>query len=202
MGIGRGNMAGWEGTGLCATSGGRVVSDDLEQSAKNRKSSSWGGARPRSGPKPYGEQFKREIAKTARIMGKGLPEAATATVDLATGAYYLMVWNGRTKQYEKPRTQAIADNCVEIGGDMIRVYRELPDIRAIQVMYDRIIGKVPQPVDVTVRQAVQEVMQAQEYLILIVERYVPEERLAALGDELASVGELHRSARAAIEIEG
>jgi hypothetical protein len=120
-----------------------------------------GGLRSPAGGRPPNEvKYKAKISKATDIMGRMLPEAAAATVDLATGAYYMMVWNGRTKQYEKPRTKEMADRAVEAGGELYRVYREMPDIRAVQVMFERLMGKVPQPVDITVKQAVSEVMEA------------------------------------------
>lgn len=129
-------------------------------------------------------------------MGRMLPEAAQATVDLATGAYYLLVYNPRTKSYEKPRTQKIADDSVEAG--LIKVYRELPNVKAIEIMFERLMGKVPQPVDITVRQAVSDVTEAQAILMRVIEEHVPSEYLAPIREELDRVAEHHHSARAAV----
>lgn len=196
-----GDQSGGDGGAELARAGVCAVTDELEQSLEKREGSKRGGVRPNSGPKPYGERYKRQIAKTAEIMGKALPEAAQATVDLAKGAYYLMVWNGRTKQYEKPRDQRIADSCVEIGGDMIRVYRELPSIKAIEVIFDRLMGKVPQPVDITIRQAIAEVTEVQALLVRVIEEHVPSEYLTPIREELDRVAEHHSHARTAVGLD-
>lgn len=174
------------------------MSDEIEQLPEKRQGSKRGGARPNSGPQPYGQRYKRQIAKTADIMGKALPEAAQATVDLATGAYYLMVWNRHTQTYEKPRTKAIADAAVETGSEFIRVYQELPSMKAIEVMYERIMGKVAQPVDITVKRAVAEVISAQDTLMRIIEEHVSDEVLTLIRDDLARVAGHHNAALAAV----
>lgn len=155
-----------------------------------------GGARPNSGPKPYAVKYKRQIAKTADIMGRMLPEAAQATVDLATGAYVVLIAD-RHGNYHKP-TEKQLDAALDAGGVYLRVYRELPDVRAIQIMFERLMGKVPQPLDIRVQQAVDDVMQTQAILLRLLEEHVPSEYLAPIRDELGRVAELHRDARTAV----
>lgn len=159
----------------------------------------WGGPRKNQIGRPPNEvKYKGRIAKATDIMGRMLPEAAEATVDLATGAYVLLVYNPRTAQYEKPRTQAITEAAVDAG--LIRVYRELPDIRAIQVMFERLMGKVPQPVDVTVRQAVTDILDAQAILMRVIEEHVPAEYLPQIRAELERVVRHHSAARTAVGV--
>lgn len=177
---------------------------DLETPSDNpegikKAGNGWGGKRAGAGQPPNAQKYKRQIAKATDTMGRMLPEAAAATVDLATGAYYLLVYNPRTKNYEKPRTEEIADSSVEAG--LIKVYRELPNIKAIEVMFERLMGKVPQPVDVTVRQAVADVMEAQEILMRVIEEHVPAEYLPQIRAELDRVARHHSNARAAVGIE-
>lgn len=176
------------------------MTDNLNSPPENRQHSSWGGARPGTGPKPNAVKYKTRIAKATDIMGRMLPEAAQATTDLATGAYVILVYNMRAKKWEKPRTLDIAKDAVESG--FFRVYQELPDIRAIQVMFERLMGKVPQPVDVTVRQAVAEVVSAQDTLMRIIEEHVSDEVLTLIRDDLDRVAGHHTNALTAIGVEG
>lgn len=172
---------------------------DLVLPSENQEKPKHGGRRNPPGGRPPNEvKYKAKISKATDIMGRMLPEAAQATVDLATGAYYLMIWNPKTKTYEKPRTAAVADRCVAIGGDMIRVYRELPSAKAIEIMFDRLMGKVPQPIDITTRQAVGDIMEAQRILMRVIEEHVPEEYLATIRAELERVAQHHSDARAAV----
>lgn len=158
-----------------------------------------GGARPGAGQPRNEVKYKAKIAKATDIMGRMLPEAAAATTDLATGAYVLMVYNTKTKKWEKPRTLEIAEKSIDAG--MFRVYQELPDIRAILVMFERLMGKVPQPVDITVRQAVQEVTEAQSILMRVIEEHVPDEYLAPIRFELERVAQHHSEARTAVGLD-
>lgn len=155
-----------------------------------------GGARPGAGQPPNAVKYKAKIAKATDIMGRMLPEAAAAITDLATGAHIILAYNTRTKKWEKPRTLEIAQRAVDT--DMYRVYQELPNPKAIEIMFERLMGKVPQPVDITVRQAVAEVISAQDTLMRIIEEHVSDETLALIRDDLARVAGHHNAALAAV----
>lgn len=157
-----------------------------------------GGARPGAGQPPNAVKYKAKIAKATDIMGRMLPEAAAAVTDLATGAYVLLIQN-KKGEWIKPPNDAIASMSIDYG--LHKVYRELPDIRAIMVMFERLMGKVTQPVDVTVRQAVSEVTEAQAILMRVIEEHVPSEYLAPIREELERVAQHHSNARAAVGIE-
>lgn len=175
------------------------MSDDLELASEKTQSSSWGGARPNPGPKPNAVKYKAKIAKATDIMGRMLPEAAAAVTDLATGAHIILAYNTRTKKWEKPRTLEIAQRAVDT--DMYRVYQELPNPKAIEIMFERLMGKVPQPVDITVRQAVAEVTEAQAILMRVIEEHVPSEYLSPIREELERVAQHHSAARAAVSLD-
>lgn len=174
------------------------MSDDLVSPQENPQKPKRGGVRPGSGRPPNEVKYKAKIAKATDIMGRMLPEAAAAVTDLATGAYVLMIQN-KKGEWIKPPNQNIAERSIEYG--MFRVYRELPDIRAIQTMFERLMGKVAQPVDVTVRQAVSEVTEAQAILMRVIEEHVPDEYLAPIRAELERVAQHHSEARAAVGID-
>jgi len=157
-----------------------------------------GGVRPGAGRKPNAVTYKREIAKATDIMGRMLPEAAQATNDLALGAYVLMTFDPRTGQWVRAQSQAVADLAIDSG--MFRVYREPPDIKAITIMFERVMGKVPQPIDVRHQIAIQQVTEAQTILMRVLEEHVPAEYLAPVRAELARVADLHSEARTAVGI--
>jgi hypothetical protein len=177
------------------------VSDEpLVLPPENPEKPKRGGLREPVGGRPRNEvKYKGKIAKATDIMGRMLPEAAAATTDLAKGAYIVMVYNAKAKRWEKPRTLDIAEKSIDAG--LFRIYQELPDIRAIMVMFERLMGKVPQPVDITVRQAVQEVTEAQAILMRVIEEHVPEEHLAPIRLELERVAQHHSEARTAVGID-
>lgn len=158
-----------------------------------------GGARPRAGRPPNEVKYKTKISKATDIMGRMLPEAAQATVDLATGAYVLLVFNSKKAAWEKPANMRVAQAAVDMGH--FRVYQELPSMRAVEVMFERLMGKVPQPVDITVRQAVSEVTEAQAILLRVIEEHVPSEYLTPIREELERVAQHHSNARTAVGIE-
>lgn len=155
-----------------------------------------GGPQPGSGRPPNEVKYKTKISKATDIMGRMLPEAAQATTDLATGAYVVMVMD-RHGEFHKPTARQL-DAALSAGPQYIRVYRELPDVRAIQIMFERLMGKVPQPLDIRVQQAVSDVMETQSILLRLLEEHVPAEYLAPIRAELGRVAELHRDARTAV----
>lgn len=157
-----------------------------------------GGARPNSGPKPNEVKYKRQIAKATDIFGRMLPEAAEATKDLALGAYVLMTFDRNTGQWVRAKSETVANLAVDSG--MFRVYRELPDIKAISIMFERVAGKVPQPIDHRHQVAILHVTEAQSILMRVLEEHVPAEYLAVVRAELARVAELHSDARTAVGI--
>lgn len=176
------------------------MSDEFETgSEKSAGIKRRGGARPGAGQPPNVVKYKAKIAKATDIMGRMLPEAATATVDLATGVYVLLVYNGKTKKWEKPRTLDIAQKAVDSG--FFRVYQEMPNPKAIEIMFERLMGKVPQPVDITVRKAIDHVIDVQSRIMRIIEEHVPDETLAIIRDDIERMAELHQDARATVGIE-
>jgi hypothetical protein len=100
--------------------------------------------------------------------------------------------------WEKPKSDKVMEG--SLGTGLIRVYREPPSIKAIEIMFDRLMGKVPQPVDITVRQAVAEVTDAQAILMRVIEEHVPSEYLAPIREELDRVAQHHSAARTAVGI--
>lgn len=154
-----------------------------------------GGTRPGAGRPPNAIKYQRQIAKATDVMGRMLPAAAQATVDLAGGAYVLLVLD-EEGELRKARSQYEFDRAVEDG--RFRVYRELPDVKAIQIMFERLMGKVPQPIDVRYQQALDDVVQTQAILMRLLEEHVPAEALTIIRAELGRVAELHRDARAAL----
>lgn len=180
---------------------GESVVDDLETTPEKSGGikSQHGGKRPGSGQPPNAVKYKAKIAKATDIMGRMLPEAATATVDLATGAYVILAYNATANKWEKPRTLEIAQQVVDFG--LFRVYQELPNMKAIEVMFERLMGKVVQPVDITVRQAISQVIDSQSRIMRIIEEHATDETLAAIRADIERVVELHQDARAAVGIE-
>lgn len=173
--------------------------NDLVKPSENSEKPKRGGLRSPAGGRPPNEvKYRTKIAKATDIMGRMLPEAAEATVDLATGAYVLLIQN-RKGEWIKPPSQNIAERSVEYG--LFRVYRELPNIKAIEIMFERLMGKVAQPVDITVRQAVADVTEAQAILMRVIEEHVPSEYLSSIREELDRVAQHHSNARTAVGID-
>jgi hypothetical protein len=158
-----------------------------------------GGPRPNSGPKPKAVKYKRQIAKATDVMGRMLPEAADAVADLARGAYVILIHDPQTKQWIKPSSQKMVNTAIDMG--VYRIYQELPDVRAIQIVFERLMGKVPQPVDITMREAISDVTESQAILMRVIEEHVPDEYLAPIRAELERVADLHSRARTAIGVE-
>ncbi len=153
------------------------------------------------GRPPNAVKYKAKISRATDIMGRMLPEAAQATVDLAIGLYVLMISDG-LGGFVPPRTEAQVQAALKGGPALYRVYRQAPDIRAIQVMFERVAGKVPQPLDVRHQLAVEKITEAQTILMRVLEEHVPGEYLPAIRAELARVADLHSDARTAVGVPG
>jgi hypothetical protein len=164
------------------------------------KGEGWGGNRRGAGRKPNAVVYKQEITKATDILGRMLPEAALAVRDLALGARVIMVPRADGLGWEKPASDAQMRAAIERGEGAFLVYRELPDIKALALMFERVAGKVPQPIDVRHQLAIEHVTEAQTILMRVLEEHVPAEYLAPVRAELARVADLHSEARTAVGV--
>ena len=156
------------------------MADDKQQPKKR-------GHRPPSAR----TRWKRATVAAKDKLADRLGEVADAALDLALGAHVVLVQNARGEWKKPPSDQAV-EIALSIGA--VRVYRELPDPRGIALVFERVMGREVQPVDVEVTQVIKHLTADQAALIRILEEHVPAESLQPVLDELRRVREHHRAA--------
>lgn len=157
-----------------------------------------GGARPGSGRKPTVRNgFEEEERKARAAFGAGLVSAAEHAVDLATGAYCFAVLDLKTGKYKPPPDDFAPETLLQLGEPLVRVYRQPPDLGAITLVVERIMGKVPQPVDVKMELALRQVFSDYALLARILQEHVPAEALGPIAAELERIGR-HREGQAGL----
>jgi hypothetical protein len=142
-----------------------------------------------AGPKTV---YRREIRAATARMGAGLLDVTDALMDLARGHHILLI---RTDVgWAKAETREQFDAALAVGAEAYRVYREAPNLGAIQTVWERVGGRVPQPVDVEVRQLIVHITEDHAALARILQEYVPAEYLEPVLAELERVEGRRRAA--------
>jgi hypothetical protein len=139
--------------------------------------------------------YKREIKAARDVFGAGLVDATEAAMDLARGAYIVLIRDERARKWVKPPSVEDVDNALALAPHTVRVYQQAPDLGAIQLVWERVAGKVPQPHEHEVRQLILQITEDHSALAEIIRRHIPAESLPALRDDLDRLAE--RRSRAA-----
>lgn len=149
--------------------------------------------RGRGRPPTARGQYKREIAAARKLFGNGLLDVSQHAMDLARGCFLFEVQTKRGK-WVKPDALAVVERALAYAPDAVRVYQQPPDLGAIQLVWERVAGKVPQPHEHEVRQLILQITEDHSAVAEIIRRYIPAESLPALRDELAELDERRRRA--------
>jgi hypothetical protein len=157
------------------------------------------GVAGRSGRKPtaVGEYLK-QIRQSKDMMAGALVDVTDALLDAARGVYRLVIYEPATGEWRNPPSDAVLDNALQNAGSMVRIYREPPDLRAILAVHDRIMGKVAQPINVELREVIENAIADQELIASVLERVVPSEHLGAVITDIRRVREHRRKALAVL----
>jgi hypothetical protein len=150
--------------------------------------------RGRGRPPTARGQYKRQIAEARRVFADGLLDVTAHAMDLARGCFLFEVQDKRGK-WVKPDSLAVVERALAYAPDSVRVYQQPPDLGAIQLVWERVAGKVPQPHEHEVRQLILQITEDHSAVAEIIRRYIPAEHLPALRDDLDQLAE--RRSRAA-----
>jgi hypothetical protein len=139
-------------------------------------------------------QYKREVAAARKHFADGLFDATEAAMDLARGCYVVLLRDERSHKWVKPPSVEAVEHALELAPHTVRVYRQPPDLGAIQLVWERVAGKVPQPHEHEVRQLIVAITEDHAALAEIIRRHIPAEYLAPVAAELERLEERRRGA--------
>lgn len=155
----------------------------------------------RSGRKPTDlGRYRREILAAKDKLGDQIVALTDKVLDRAHGLHVLLAVDDKGNAL--PLDDASAKRVAEdpaflaklLAENVVRVYTRPPDLAAIQIAYERIMGKVPQQVNIEVKQTIQRIIEDQETLVRLLEQHVPQESLAPLLESLRRIRGDHRAA--------
>jgi hypothetical protein len=138
--------------------------------------------------------YKREITAARQHFADGLLDATEAAMDLARGCYVVLLRDERARKWVKPPSLEAVEHAIELAPHTVRVYRQPPDLGAIQLVWERVAGKVPQPHEHEVRQLILQITEDHSAVAEIIRRHIPAESLPALRDDLDRLAERRRGA--------
>jgi phosphoribosylanthranilate isomerase len=138
--------------------------------------------------------YKREIKAARDLFGAGLLDATEAAMDLARGAYIVLLRDERSRRWVKPPSLEAVEHALALAPHTVRVYRQPPDLGAIQLVWERVAGKVPQPHEHEVRQLIVQITEDHAAIAEIIRRHIPTEYLAPVAAELERLEERRRGA--------
>jgi hypothetical protein len=154
-----------------------------------------GGYIPGSGRKPGAEtRYRRQIAAARDHFADGLLDATEAAMDLARGAYVVLMRDERARKWVKPPSVEDVEHALALAPHTIRVYQQAPDLGAIQLVWERVAGKVPQPHEHEVRQLILQITEDHATIAEIIRRHVPPASLAPVVDELERLARRRQAA--------
>jgi hypothetical protein len=139
-------------------------------------------------------RYKRQIAAARDHFADGLRDATAAAMDLARGCYVVLLRDERSRKWVKPPSVEAVEHAIELAPHTVRVYRQPPDLGAIQLVWERVAGKVPQPHEHEVRQLIVAITEDHAALAEIIRRHIPAEYLAPVAAELERLEERRRGA--------
>lgn len=139
-------------------------------------------------------RYKRQIQESRDHFADGLLDATEAAMDLARGAYVVLLRDERSRKWVKPPSVEAVEHAIELAPHTVRVYQQPPDLGAIQLVWERVAGKVPQPHEHEVRQLILQITEDHSAVAEIIRRYIPAEHLPALRADLDELDERRRGA--------
>ena len=141
--------------------------------------------------------FEREGAEAIAVFGGGVVAVARHAMDLASGVYAFAVLDLKTGKYKPPPDDADPETLLALGEPLVRVYRQPPDLGAITLVIERILGKVPQPVDVKLERAITQVRLDHAIIARVLQEHVPPDCLGPVVAELERIAR-HREGQAGL----
>lgn len=135
-------------------------------------------------------RFKREVAACELLLAGALEETSEALVDLAKGLRVLQIIDGqggyRALPAERARALVLDDRVVDAGlrSGQLRVYALPPDLSAIAMLHDRIMGKVPTQTELALKPALERVQLDHAILAKALVEHVPVQYLTPIIAEL------------------
>jgi hypothetical protein len=139
-------------------------------------------------------RYKRQIAAARDHFADGLFDATEAAMDLARGCYVVLLRDERARRWVKPPSVEAVEDAIELAPHTVRVYQQPPDLGAIQLVWERVAGKVPQPHEHEVRQLILQITEDHATIAEIIRRHVPPESLAPVVDELERLARRRQAA--------
>jgi hypothetical protein len=145
---------------------------------------------PRGRPPGPTTRFRREIAACEGLMAGALQDSTEALIDLARGVRVLHVIDAAGQPQllppDKARLLASQPEVVDAGlrTGQLRVYALPPDLMAIRVLHERLMGKAPTQTELTILPAVERVQLDHALLAKVITDHVPDEYLAPVLTEL------------------
>lgn len=156
-----------------------------------------GGAREGAGRKPTAAgNYQKVIRASKDKMAESLVEVTDTLLDMARGCYRLVIFDPASGEWRNPPNDKVMDEALQNAPSMVRIYRETPDLKAILAVHDRIMGKVAQPVNLELREVIENAIADQELIASVLERVVPSEHLGAVITDIRRVREHRRKAAA------
>lgn len=141
---------------------------------------------PTGRPPQARARFKREVAASEQLMAGALEETTEALVDLAKGLRVLQIIDGnggyRALPADRARALVLDDRVVDAGlrSGQLRVYAIAPDLTAIALLHDRIMGKVPTHSELALKPALALVQADHAALAKALVEHVPVEYLTPI----------------------
>lgn len=147
-----------------------------------------GGARAGAGRKPtIAAQYKNEIVAARQHMANGLVKTAENITEAAKGSFVLLIRGPLGVGWVRATTDEQIDAALAGGEPFYRIARQDPDLRAAALVFDRIMGKVPIPIDVELRHVIEEATAGQDAIARILQEHIPSEYLAPVHEHLERI---------------
>lgn len=144
------------------------------------------------------EERKRLARESLDSMAQDLDGARVALTDLALGHRVVLVYDARQRKHIEPtpeQAQALREDesllpaLVETG--QARVYLKSPDVTAIKLLMGYVMGQVPTPTEVTLRDELLQAREDHALLARALREYVPAQYLAPVSAELRRIAGHH-----------
>lgn len=139
--------------------------------------------------------YRREVADSIKKLAGGLDAATEALIDKAHGIRLLQIIDitGSFRALPEDVARNVADDNALLTASIVsgqaRIYAYPPDLDAIKVLMDRVMGKVPTIVELDVKQRLEQTQHDHATLARVIKEHVPDEYLTPV------VAELERIAR-------
>lgn len=128
--------------------------------------------------------YKREVDSAMRTMADALPDTTASLIDLARGVRVVQVLDGGTGTWKAlppaqggvlGREPLVLQAMLDSG--TARVYISPPDLDAIRVLHERIMGKAPTHTELAMKPRFDQLVADHAALAEVITRHVPQEYL-------------------------